>query len=111
MMTRRAVMIALAGMLVGVVATGVGTASAQATQSGLQQKATKAVTSAQTKWESLTPEQQQAYIADGKMAQAEAKAKWDTLTPEQQAAYKDKAVTAGKAKSQKAKGKWQALPK
>jgi hypothetical protein len=100
-------MIVVAGMLAGVMATGVGIASAQATQSGIEQKAKTGAKHVQTKWDSLTPADQQKYAADWKMTEAEAKAKWDTLTPEQQASEKQKAMAEGK----KAKKKFESLPK
>lgn len=111
-MTRRVAMIALTGMLVGVVGTGVGSVSAQttptdqATKSGVKQKAAKGVQKAEVEWQSLTPAQQQAYMAHAKVTAEEARAKWQAMTPEEQHAFRQKAVAAG----QKAQKKWQALP-
>jgi len=106
-MTRRAAMFVVAGVLVGVVAAGVGTASAQATQSGIEQKAKAGAKSMQTKWEALSADQQQKLVAQWKVSAEEAKTKWEALPADQQQELKGKAVAEG----QKAKKKFQSLPK
>ena len=105
-MTRRAAMIALV-VLAGVVATGVGTVSAQPTQSGVKAKAKAAGQAAQAKWESLTPAYQQQLLAEWKMSEEAAKAKWATLSATQQQELRAKAGAVGQAVKQK----YQSLPK
>ena len=106
-MTRRVATIAVAGMLAGVMAAGVGTASAQVTQSGVKEKAKATMQAGQVKWESLTPARQQELIAEWNTTKEAAQAKWESLPPTQQQELKTKAVAAGAA----TKKKWQSLPK
>ena len=107
MNTRRIRLVAIglvSGMLVS--SLGLSAVSAQPTKSGLKAKAKQAETTAMTKWESLTPEQQQQMAQNWNTDVAKAQAKWQSLTPEQQ----QQAVTTGKAAVQKGKQKWQQLP-
>jgi hypothetical protein len=107
MNTRRIRLVAIglvSGMLVS--SLGLPAVSAQATKSGLKAKAKQAETAAMTKWESLTPEQQQHLTQTWKTDVGKAQAKWQSLTPEQQ----QQAMTAGKAEVQKGRQKWQQLP-
>jgi hypothetical protein len=100
-------MIALAGALAAVVATGAGPVFAQQTQSNLEEKAKTGGRRAQAKWESLPPARQQQLTADWKMSAAEAKTKWESLPASQQQELKGQAAAEG----QKAQKKWQSLPK
>jgi hypothetical protein len=106
-MNRRFAVVLAAGMVAGVVATGVGVVSAQPTQQSVNEKAKGAAKAAQTKWESLPPAYQQKLAADWKMSGAEAKSKWDSLPADQQAELKSKAVATGKA----TRKKYEELPK
>lgn len=107
MMTRRASLITLAGMLAGVATIGVGSVSAQATKSGIETKAKEAASKAQIDWQSLPAEQQEKLKEQWKMDADKAQQKWNSMTPEQQATEKQKvAATADKAQK-----KWQSLPK
>jgi hypothetical protein len=94
-------------MLAGVAAAGVGAAYAQPTQQGVENKTKAGAKHVQTKWDSLTPAQQQKLTSNWKMTEADAKTKWDGMSAEQQAAEKQKAVAAG----QNTKKKFEALPK
>ena len=107
MMTRRASLITLAGMLAGVATIGIGSVSAQATKSGIETKAKEAASKAQIDWQSLPADQQQKLKEQWKMDADKAQQKWNSMTPEQQDAEKQKvAATADKAQK-----KWQSLPK
>jgi hypothetical protein len=110
MMTRRSSRIALAGLLSGLLVTGgLGLpqlVSAQPTQTEIKQKAGTAAQKAATKWDSLTPEQQQQLQEKLKLNAEQAQAKWNSMTPEQQ----QQAKARGKAAGQKARQKWQSLP-
>lgn len=106
-MSKSAVMVMAAGMLVGVVASSIGIASAQMTQQKIEQHTKNAAEKGAATWDSLTPAQQQKAAAAWKMDAAQAKAKWDSLSPEQQTELKNKAVAEGK----KAEKKFQSLPK
>jgi hypothetical protein len=110
MMTRRSSLMALAGLLSGfLVAGGLGLiqlVSAQPTQTEIKQKGGAAAQKAATKWDSLTPEQQQQLQEKWKLNAEQAQAKWNAMTPEQQ----QQVAARGKAAAQKARQKWQSLP-
>ncbi|OGL15282.1 MAG: hypothetical protein A3F92_14355 [Candidatus Rokubacteria bacterium RIFCSPLOWO2_12_FULL_71_22] len=111
MMTRRASLITLAGLVGGFVAggsLGAGSVSAQSpTQTEIKAKGRAAVEKGQVKWESLTPEQQEAMKTRAKGDMQKAQAQWQSMTPEQQ----QEMLSAGKAAAQRGRKKWQALPK
>jgi hypothetical protein len=107
MMTRRASLIALAGIVAGVASIGIGSVSAQATKSGIEAKAKEGATKARMDWQSLPAEQQQKLREEWKMDAEKAQQKWNALTPEQQDAEKQKVA----AVADKAQKKWQSLPK
>jgi hypothetical protein len=110
MMTRRSLLIALAGVVSGFLVTGnlvmPRLASAQPTQTEIKQKSGAAAKKAATKWDSLTPEQQQQLQEKWKLNAEQAQAKWNSMTPEQQ----QQAQAKGKSAAQKARQKWQSLP-
>lgn len=106
-MTRRASMIALAGMLGGVVTLNVGGVAAQATKSGIEAKTKDAMQTARTDWQALPAEQQQKLQERWKVDADKAKQKWNAMTPEQQDTEKQKVM----AEAGKAQEKWQLLPK
>ena len=106
LMTRRASLITMAGLIGGFLAAG--TASAQGpTQSGIKSKARGAMEQGKVKWESLTPEQQEAMKARAKGDVQKAQEQWQSMTPEQQ----QEVIAAGKATGQRARKKYQSLPK
>jgi hypothetical protein len=110
MMTRRSSLLALAGLVSGMLVTGGFSlprqVSAQPTQTEIKQKAKQGGQKAAAKWDSLSPEQQQQLQDKWKMTADQAQAKWDSMTPEQQ----QQAAARGKSAAQKAQKKWQSLP-
>ena len=106
-MVRRAALIALAGMLAGVVTISVGSVSAQdMTKSVIKERLKEGAAKVQAKWQSLPPEQQQKLMAQWKVTAEEAVKKWESLTPAQQQELKQKTAAAVK----KVQKKWQQLP-
>jgi hypothetical protein len=110
MTTRRVRLVAIVGLVIGILLSGglgsLSSVSAQATKSGIKAKARETGQQAMVKWDSLTAEQQQQLAQKWQMDVAKAQQKWESMTPEQQ----QQALGTAKAGVQKAKGKWQALP-
>jgi hypothetical protein len=110
MMTRRSSLLALAGLVSGMLATGELSlprqVSAQPTQTEIKQKARQGAEKAVAKWDSLSPEQQQQLQDRWRMTAEQAQAKWNSMPPEQQ----QQAMAKGKSAAQKAQQKWQSLP-
>jgi hypothetical protein len=108
--TRRSSLLALAGLVSGILVTGELSlpwqVSAQPTQTEIKQKARQGAQKAVTKWDSLSPEQQQQLQNKWKMTTEQAQAKWNSMPPEQQ----QQAMAQGKSAAQKAQKKWQSLP-
>ena len=106
-MTRRSSLLALAGLVSGILVTGDFSmprqGSAQPTQTEIKQKAKQGGQKAVTKWDSLSPEQQQQLQDKWKMTAEQAQAKWNSMPPEQQ----QQAVSRGRSAAQKAQKKWQ----
>jgi hypothetical protein len=109
-MTRRSSLLALAGLVSGLLVTGDFSlprqVSAQPTQTEIKQKARQGAEKAVAKWDSLSPEQQQQLEDKWKMTAEQAQAKWNSMTPEQQ----QQAIGRGKTAAQKVQKKWQSLP-
>ena len=109
-MTRRASLLALAGLMSGILVTGdfslPGQVSAQPTQTEMKQKARQGAQKTVAQWDSLSPEQQQQLQEKWQMTAEQAEAKWNSMTPAQQ----QRAVARGKSPAQKAQKKWQSLP-
>jgi hypothetical protein len=109
-MTRLSSLLALAGLVSGLLVTGdlslPRQVSAQPTQTELQQKARQGAEKAVAKWDSLSPEQQQQLEDKWKMTAEQAQTKWNSMTPKQQ----QRAIARGKTAAQKAQKKGQSLP-
>jgi hypothetical protein len=109
-MTRRSSLLALAGLVSGLLVAGdlslPRQVSAQPTQTEIKQKARQGAEQAVAKWDSLSPEQQQQLENKWKMTVEQAHAKWNAMTPEQQ----QQAIARGKTAAQKSQKKWQSLP-
>jgi hypothetical protein len=88
MMTRRSSLLALAGLVSGILATGTLSltrqVSGQPTQTEIKQKIRQGAQKAVAKWDSLRPEQQQQLQDRWKMTVEQAQAKWNWMPPEQQ---------------------------
>jgi hypothetical protein len=110
MITRRSSLLALAGLASGMLITGTfglpGQAAAQRTQTEMKQKAKEGAQKAATKWDSLSPEQQQQIQDQWKVTADQAQAKWNAMPPEQQ----QQAISRAKSAAQKAQKKWQSIP-
>jgi predicted Fe-S protein YdhL (DUF1289 family) len=112
MLTGRRSLITVAGVVGAVLVSFVGPSFAQMTTPS--EKTTPAERhdrrgavkeKAQMKWESLTPEQQEAVMKNFNADLEKAKEKWATLSPEQQ----QKAINQAKSAAAKGKMKWEAL--
>jgi hypothetical protein len=110
MMTRRSSLLALAGLVSGILVTGEFNlpqqVSAQPTQTEIKQKARQGAQKSVAKWDSLSPEQQQQLQDKWKITAEQAQAKWNSMPPEQQ----QQAMAKGMSAAQKAQKKWQSLP-
>ena len=113
-MTRRASLIALAGLASGFLVSGSlglpGSVAAQSespTKTGIKAKTKAAMKKGQVKWESLTPEEKEQVKAKLNTTVEQAQAKWESLPPERQ----EQLYLKGQATSQAARKKWQSLPK
>ena len=109
-MIRRSSLLAVAGLVSGIWLAGsfmsLPMASAQPTQTEIKEKAKQKAKKGQDRWQSMTPEQQQAAKEKGETAVDKGQDKWQSMTPEAQDAAKDK----GKTTAKKAQKKWQSLP-
>jgi Ethanolamine utilization protein EutJ (predicted chaperonin) len=81
-------------------------ASAQPTQTEIKERTKQKAKKGQERWQSMTPEQQEAAKEKGEVAVDKSQEKWQSMTPEQQQAAKEK----GKSGAKKAQKKWQSLP-
>jgi hypothetical protein len=109
-MTRLSSLLALTGLVSGLLVTGdlslPRQVSAQPTQTEVKQQARQGAEKAVANWDSLSPEQQQQLEEKWKMTAEQAQARWNSMTPEQQ----QQAVARGKRAAQRAQKKWQSLP-
>jgi hypothetical protein len=110
MMTKRASLLAVAGLVSGIWLAGsfisLPLAVAQPTQTEVKEKAKQRAKKGQERWQSMTPQQQQAAKERGEEAVDKGQEKWQSMTPEEQQAAKEK----GKSAVKKAQKKWQSLP-
>ena len=109
-MIRRSSLLAVAGLVGGIWLAGSFTslplASAQPTQTEIKNKARQGAKKGQERWQSMTPEQQEAAKEKGEAAVDKGQDKWQSMTPDAQDAAKEK----GQSAAQKAQKKWQSLP-
>jgi tRNA/tmRNA/rRNA uracil-C5-methylase (TrmA/RlmC/RlmD family) len=109
-MTRRLGLLAvvglLSGLLVGVTLSSPSLTHARATKSRIKARARQIKKATKTKWESLSPEEQERVRAQLQTGAKSAQEQWEAMSAEEQQAVKEKA-RAGIRRARKA---WKKLP-